>query len=83
MDVRQLRYFVAIAEEGSLSAAAQRLNVAQPALSQHVIALEGRLEVKLLERSPRGVTLTQPGEVLLAHARSILAALDDARAAVR
>lgn len=83
MDVRQLRYFVAIAEEGSLSAAAQRLNVAQPALSQHVIALEKRLDVKLLERSPRGVTLTQPGEVLLTHARGILSALDATVEAVR
>jgi LysR family transcriptional regulator, nitrogen assimilation regulatory protein len=83
MDVRQFRYFVAIAEEGSLSAAANRLNVAQPALSQHVITLEKRLDVKLLERSPRGVTLTQPGEVLLAHARGILAALDVAVEAVR
>ncbi len=49
MDVRQLRYFVAIAEEGSLSAAAQRLNVAQPSLSQHVIALvvDGGITLKV------------------------------------
>ena len=61
MDVKQLRYFIAIAEEGSLSAAAQRVNVAQPSLSQHVLTLERNLGVNLLERSPRGVSLTQPG----------------------
>jgi len=83
MDIRQLRYFVAIAEEGSLSAAAQRVNVAQPSLSQHVIALEGELDVKLLERSPRGVTLTGPGELLLSHARQIIAAVRNAKEAVR
>ena len=54
MDVKQLRYFIAIAEEGSFSAVAQRVNVAQPSLSQHVIALERDLGVTLLERSPRG-----------------------------
>lgn len=83
MDIRQLRYFIAIAEEGSLSAAAQRLGVAQPALSQHVIALEGRLDVRLLERSSRGVTLTEPGAVLLAHARGVLAAVEATVEAVR
>ncbi len=83
MDIRQLRYFVAIAEEGSLSAAALRVNVAQPSLSQHVIALERELDVTLLDRSPRGVSLTQSGEVLLSHAREVIAALDQAREAVR
>lgn len=83
MDIRQMRYFIAIAEEGSLSAAAQRLNVAQPSLSQHVLALERDLEVRLLERSPRGVTLTQPGEVLLSHARQIVRALETAVEQVR
>jgi LysR family nitrogen assimilation transcriptional regulator len=83
MDIRQLKYFVAIAEEGSLSAAAQRVNVAQPSLSQHVIALEGELRVKLLERSPRGVILTAPGEVLLNHAREIIGAMEYAKEAVR
>jgi LysR family nitrogen assimilation transcriptional regulator len=83
MDIRQLKYFVAIAEEGSLSAAAQRVNVAQPSLSQHVISLEGELRVKLLERSPRGVILTGPGEVLLNHAREIIGAMESAKEAVR
>jgi LysR family nitrogen assimilation transcriptional regulator len=83
MDIKQLRYFIAIAEEGSLSAAAQRVNVAQPSLSQHVISLERDLGVKLLERSPRGVSLTQSGEVLLSHAREIAASLENAVNAVR
>ena len=83
MDIRQLRYFIAIAEEGSLSAAAQRVNVAQPSLSQHVQSLERDLDVKLLDRSPRGVTLTQSGEVLLSHAREIVRALDVAVEQVR
>ena len=83
MDVKQLRYFMAIADEGSLSAAAQRLGVAQPSLSQHVISLEAELGVKLLERSPRGVSLTQPGGVLLSHAVQITRALDAAVEAIR
>ena len=83
MDVKQLRYFIAIAEEGSFSAAAQRVNVAQPSLSQHVIALERDLGVTLLERSPRGISLTRSGEILLAHAREITAALERAKEAVR
>lgn len=83
MDIRQLRYFVAIAEEGSLSAAAQRVNVAQPSLSQHVISLERELDVTLLERSSRGVSLTESGEVLLDHGRRIIAAMDVAAEAVR
>ena len=83
MDIKQLRYFIAIAEEGSLSAAAQRVNVAQPSLSQHVLSLERELDVKLLERSSRGVSLTQSGEVLLSHAREITNALQNAANAVR
>lgn len=83
MDIRQLRYFIAIAEEGSLTGAAQRVHVAQPSLSQHVIRLEDELGVRLLERSPRGVTLTELGEVLLSHAREIAASLDRAVEAVR
>jgi len=71
MDIKQLRYFIAIAEEGSLSAASQRLRVAQPSLSQHVIKVEQELGVTLINRSPRGVALTSSGEILLHHAREI------------
>ncbi len=83
MDIRQLRYFIAIAEEGSLSAAAQRVNVAQPSLSQHVLSLERDLGVRLLDRSPRGVLLTESGKLLLKHAREITQSLDVAVEAVR
>jgi len=80
MDIRQLRYFIAIAETGSFSRAAARLGVAQPALSQHVLAMEAGLGVALLQRNPRGVTLTEAGQRLLERARDINAAfstLDD------
>lgn len=83
MDLRQLRYFLAIAEEGSFLAAARKLAIAQPSLSQHVIRLEGELGVQLLERSSRGVTLTESGQILVAHARAIIRATDAAIADLR
>ena len=61
MDIRQLRYFIAIAEAPSLSAAAHRLGVAQPSLSQHVARMETELGVRLIDRSPRGSMLTAEG----------------------
>lgn len=76
MDIRHLRYFIAISEETSLSAASQRLGVAQPSLSQHVIKLEAELGVELLVRSPRGIHLTEAGNLLVEHAREIDAAMD-------
>jgi LysR family nitrogen assimilation transcriptional regulator len=76
MDIRHLRYFVAISEERSLSAASQRLGVAQPSLSQHVIKLEEELNVKLIVRSPRGILLTEAGALLVRHAREICASMD-------
>ena len=75
MDIRQLRYFIAIAEAPSLSAAAHRLGVAQPSLSQHVARMETELGVRLIDRSPRGSMLTAEGQVLLRHAREISAAM--------
>jgi LysR family nitrogen assimilation transcriptional regulator len=83
MDVRQLRYFGVIAELGSVSAAANRLGVAQPSLSLHVKNLEEELGITLLVRSPRGVILTDAGQILLAHAKSILDAVDVAVADLR
>jgi LysR family nitrogen assimilation transcriptional regulator len=80
MDIRQLRYFIAIVETGSFSRAAARLRVAQPALSQHVLAMEAALGVTLLQRNPRGVALTEAGQRLLDRARDIEAsfqALDE------
>jgi len=72
ISLRQLYYFVGIAEHGSLSLAAQRLYVSQPALSQHVKHLEEELDCQLLDRSPQGVVLTEAGQILLEHARAIL-----------
>lgn len=76
MDIRHLKYFVAISEERSLSAASQRLGVAQPSLSQHVIRLEEELGVALMVRSPRGIVLTEEGQLLVRHAREICRSLD-------
>lgn len=83
MDVRQLRYFVKIVECGSFSRAAVELNVAQPALSQHVANVEAELGVKLLSRSTKGVSLTECGETLLGHAEAILRQMENAARAVR
>jgi LysR family nitrogen assimilation transcriptional regulator len=83
LDIKQLRYFIAIAEEGSLSAASLRLGVAQPSLSQHVIRIEQELGVTLLNRSPRGIVVTESGEILLRHAREICASMTVCRDAVR
>ena len=76
--LRALRYFATIADEGQFSLAAEKLHVAQPALSQAMARLESDLGFKLLERHPRGVTLTPAGEVFLGKAREALAAEDDA-----
>jgi DNA-binding transcriptional LysR family regulator len=78
VELRELRAFVAVAEEGGISAAARRLHVSQPALSQTVNALERELGVKLLERSSTGVRITEAGTTLLAEARVILARHDQA-----
>jgi DNA-binding transcriptional LysR family regulator len=80
MELRELAAFVAIAEEGGLSAAARRLHVSQPALSQTVNSLERELAVNLLVRSNTGVQPTEAGMALLAEARAILARRDQALA---
>jgi DNA-binding transcriptional LysR family regulator len=78
MELRHLRYFVAIAEERSFTAAAERLWVAQPGLSTQIRRLETELGVRLFERHPRGVDLTEAGELFLERARATLAAADAA-----
>lgn len=83
VDIRQLRYFVTIIDEGSFSRAAYRLHVAQPALSQHVRNMEAELGVELLFRSPQGIRATESGEMLARHARSILEQMEIARQDVR
>lgn len=72
MELRSLRYFVAIVDCGSLTRASRSLYVAQPALSHHVASLEEELGVPLLHRSPRGVTPTAAGETLYRNATAIL-----------
>jgi DNA-binding transcriptional LysR family regulator len=83
MELRHLRYFVAIAEERSFTRAAERLWVAQPGLSTQIRRLEAELGVKLFERHTRGVDLTQAGELFLERARVALAAADTAGATGR
>lgn len=83
MELRQLKYFVAACEAGSLLKASARLHVAQPALGQQITALEAELGARLLERSSRGVALTETGKVFLDYARLILNDVERAREAVR
>ncbi|GLY65185.1 LysR family transcriptional regulator [Amycolatopsis taiwanensis] len=73
MEFRQLRYFLAIADQGSFNKAATQLLVSQPSLTRQMSALERQLGQPLFERTPRGVTLTSAGSALLGHARQLLA----------
>ena len=76
MELRQLKYFVAVAEERSFSRAALRLHVSQPPLSTQLKALEDELGVRLLDRTNRGVTLTAAGQVFFDETRAVLARLE-------
>jgi DNA-binding transcriptional LysR family regulator len=82
-ELRQLRYFVAVAEEGSLTRAAARLHIAQQSLSQQIRSLEAQLGATLFERSSRGVALTDVGAVLLRETRPVLAQAERAVEAVQ
>lgn len=79
MEIRQLRYFLAVAAERSFSAAARRIHIAQPALTRQIRALEESLGVQLLERQARGVTLTPAGEAFVQDAQKVLNSLDEAK----
>jgi DNA-binding transcriptional LysR family regulator len=83
MEIRHLRSFVTVAIAGSITRASKQLSLAQPAVSQHIHALEVELGVLLFDRTSRGVTLTEAGMALLGPARSLLAAERDARASVQ
>ena len=79
MEIHQLRYFVAVAEEGSFSRAAARVRVAQPSLSQQIRKLEAEVGQPLFDRLPRSVVLTEAGRCLIDYSRQILASIGDAR----
>ena len=82
MSVEQLQTVVAIAEEGTLVAAARRLHLTQPPVTRRLQALEDELGVRLFVRRPRGMALTPSGRTFVDHARLILGAIDAARRAV-
>ena len=82
IDLRQLQYLVVVVEEGQMTRAGQRLNVAQPALSQAISRLESHLGVRLLERLPRGVEPTPAGAAFFEKARAAIAAVEEAQDAV-
>ncbi|HMQ58077.1 MAG TPA: LysR family transcriptional regulator [Rhizobiaceae bacterium] len=79
--IRQLQYFVAVAELGSVSGAAQRLSISQSSVTEAIKALEGDLGVALFERHARGLAITHKGHQFLRHATTILADVSDARRA--
>jgi len=83
MDYRQLRYFIAVAEELSFSSAARRLNISQPPLSIQIKAIEAEVGTALFARNRRKVELTSAGEVLLENARRAVRQLEHATEAVR
>ena len=82
MEIHQLRYFVAVAEEGNFSRAAAKVRVAQPSLSQQIRKLEAEIGQPLFDRLPRSVVVTEAGRCLLEYAQQILASIGDARRCV-
>ena len=82
MDLKQLEYFVRVAELGSFTRASSVLDIAQPALSRQVRLLEVELRQNLLLRNGRGVTTTEAGKLLLEHGRGILHQVADRKSVV-
>lgn len=82
VEIRQLKYLIAIAEVGHVGRATKRVHISQPALSQQLCKLEQELGVMLFTRHHRGVSPTDAGLVMLEHARRILGQVDEARQAI-
>ena len=83
MELRHLRYFVAVAESGSITKAAQQLGIQQPPLGQQIRDLEAELKVQLFDRAPKRIDLSPAGKVFLEDARRILGEAAEAMARVR
>ncbi|MFD9958831.1 LysR family transcriptional regulator, partial [Amycolatopsis sp. NPDC059020] len=83
LELRLIRYFIAVAEHGQFSRAAAALHIGQPSLSRQIRGLEHQLGVRLLERTPRGTRLSEAGEAFLPKAKALLRAADEAAAVAR
>ena len=83
MELRHLRYFIAVADAGSLRVAAQKLNTSQPSLGRQIRDLEDEVGAQLLTRSARGIELTPAGRAFLEHARSVLSQVEVASETAR
>src|SRR5436190_20185228 len=83
MELRQLRYVIAVAEERNITRAAERLGMQPPPLSRQIKAIEREIDVQLFRRKPRGVELTDAGRAFLDNARAVLAQVDHTFEATR
>lgn len=83
MSLSQLEYFVAVSERGHVGRAAEALRIAQPAISRQIRSLEDELGARLFVRTARGMSLSEPGQIFLEHARAILAQVEAAKHAIR
>src|SRR6266576_6401417 len=83
MELRSIQYFMQVADEGSITRTANKIGIAQPALTRHIKQLEAELGTQLLMRLPRGVRLTTSGRDFLDHARTIMLELSRASEHVR